>query len=210
VNALRKGKLVVISAPSGTGKSTVCRKLLASRGDVAVSISYTTRAPRGSERDGQAYHFVDDATFDRMVAEGAFLEWARVHDHRYGSARSDVDALRAKGQDVLFDIDVQGGMQIKRIETEAVLIFLLPPSIEELLRRLHGRGTENDEQVGRRMAAARWELEQGAAYDHHVVNLHLDAAVGEIDRIRADPWSAPRRKDEFLQDLIREADRRAG
>lgn len=205
-----EGRLVVISAPSGTGKSTVCRRLLASRSDVAVSISYTTRAPRGSEHDGEAYHFVDDAKFDRMIAEGAFLEWAQVHGHRYGSARSDVDALRVRGKDVLFDIDVQGGMQIKKIEPAAVLIFLLPPSIEELMRRLRGRGTDSDEQVARRLAAARWEIEQGAAYDHHVINRDLGAAVDEVERIRADPWSSARRKDGFLQELVHEADRRAG
>lgn len=204
-----KGKLVVVSAPSGTGKSTVCRRLLAAHQDVAVSISYTTRAPRGNERDGRAYHFVDEDTFDRMVSEGAFLEWARVHDRRYGSARADVEALRTAGKDVLFDIDVQGGKQIKRAEPDAVLIFLLPPSIDELIRRLRGRGTETEAQVARRMDAARWELEQGAGYDHHVINRILEDAVEEIDRIRADPWSTRRRNDHFLRELIREAGLRA-
>jgi len=108
----RRGRLVVVSAPSGTGKSTVCRELVARHDEVEVSISYTTRAPRGDERDGVEYHFVDDATFDRMVAEGAFVEWAHVHGRRYGTARADVEALLAEGKDALCDLDGQGGQQI--------------------------------------------------------------------------------------------------
>ncbi|HUU00310.1 MAG TPA: guanylate kinase [Myxococcota bacterium] len=179
-----KGRLVVISAPSGTGKSTVCRRLRAAHDDIAVSVSYTTRAPRGSERDGAEYHFVDDACFDRMIEAGEFLEWAEVFGKRYGSGRADVDQLLAEGKDVLFDIDVQGGAQIKEAVPEAVLIFLLPPSMDELIRRLNLRGTESAAQMRKRLQKAVWELEQSGQYDYLVVNDDLDRALARVNSIR--------------------------
>jgi len=150
----RKGRLVVISAPSGAGKSTVCRIIGSREPDVTLSVSYTTRKPRGRERDGIEYHFIDDATFDRMIVEGKFLEWAEVHTKRYGSGREETEKLISTGKDVLFDIDVQGGKQIKQAIEEAVLIFLLPPSIDELVRRLSKRKTESESEIRRRLNVA--------------------------------------------------------
>lgn len=205
-----RGRLVVVSAPSGTGKSTVCRALVERRDDVAVSISYTTRPPRGDERDGREYHFVDDATFDAMIAAGAFLEWAPVHGRRYGTARADVEALRARGCDVLFDIDVQGGQQIKRAEPEARLVFILPPSMDELVRRLTGRGTETPAQVAARLRTAVWELEQGADYDCWLVNDSVERAVAELDGLRRAAIDRAQMRDrrQLLEALLTEARRR--
>jgi guanylate kinase len=200
-----QGKLVVISAPSGTGKSTICKRLRADNPDVAVSISYTTRSPRGQEVDGKDYHFVDDATFDRMIAEGRFLEWAQVHSKRYGSGKQDVQSLLDQGKDVLFDIDVQGGLQIIDAVTDAVLVFLLPPSIEELARRLQDRRTESAEQMSKRMRTAVWELEQGWKYSHHVINDSLDEAVARVDTIRKDPHTTRMQCTTLLEKLIRDA-----
>jgi guanylate kinase len=205
VKPVKRGRLVVISAPSGTGKSTVCGILRARHEEISVSISYTTRVPRGKERDGIEYHFVNDETFDRMIAEGEFLEWAEVHGRRYGSARADTEALLDQGLDVLFDIDVQGGMQIKKASSEAVLIFLLPPSIEELTKRLRLRGTESQEQMKVRMKTAIGELEQCMFYDHHVINDVLDQAVDQVDSIRMKPDPKPKQNADLVQKLIRQA-----
>ncbi len=183
----RHGRLVVVSAPSGTGKSTLCRELVARHDELEVSISYTTRAPRGDERDGMEYHFVDDTAFDSMVAEGALLEWAQVHERRYGTARDAVRALLDEGKDVLFDIDVQGGEQIKEAMPETLLVFVLPPSIDELIHRLTGRRTEGPDEVEGRLATAVRELEQGLRYDCHMVDDDLEEAVRELDSLRIRP-----------------------
>jgi guanylate kinase len=201
----RQTKIIVVSAPSGTGKSTVLTRLLNIYPDLCLSISHTTRVPRGAERDGVEYYFVDDATFDRMVVESAFLEWATVHSKRYGTSRAEVRRLQALGKDVLFDIDVQGGSQIKQQLSEALLIFLLPPSVKILIERLTGRGTENAEEIGRRMHNALLELEAGRGYDFHVVNADLNQAVESIDAIRRGALTGSVRQDKHLDRLIREA-----
>ncbi len=200
-----KGRLVVISAPSGTGKSTVCRIIGSREPDVALSVSYTTRKPRGRERDGIEYHFIDDATFDRMIAEGKFLEWAEVHTQRYGSGREETEKLIFAGQDVLFDIDVQGGRQIGQAIEAAVLIFLLPPSIDELVCRLSKRNTESESEIRRRLKVAVWELEQGQSYDYHVINDDLDDAVEAVEQIRKEIRKDPAKRGEMLDSLIRQA-----
>jgi guanylate kinase len=204
----KRGQILVVSAPSGTGKSTVCRLLLETHADLALSISYTTRAPRGSERDGVEYHFVDDATFDRMVADGAFLEWAPVHGKRYGSGKDATERLISQGVDLLFDIDVQGGQQIKRAHPEALLVFLLPPSIEQLLERLQGRKTETPDQVSRRLGAAAEELRRGLHYDYHVINDAVERAVAQIDRIRKKQTKSPLRDEKLVQKLVDDAEKR--
>lgn len=201
----RKGRLVVISAPSGTGKSTVCRIIGSREPDVALSVSYTTRKPRGKEKDGVEYHFVGDATFDRMIAESKFLEWAEVHTKRYGSGREETEKLISAGQDVLFDIDVQGGQQIKQAVEEAVLIFLLPPSIDELVRRLSKRKTESENEIRQRLQVAVWEMEQGKSYDHHVINDDLDDAVKAVHQIWKQDTEQPVKSSEMLELLIQQA-----
>jgi guanylate kinase len=201
----RKGRLLVISAPSGTGKSTVCRIIASRDPQVALSISFTTRQPRGSEKNGVEYHFIDDATFDRMISEDKFLEWAEVHFRRYGSGREETEKLVSAGKDVFFDIDVQGGQQIKQVVPEAVLIFLLPPSIDELARRLSKRKTESKSEMQSRLQVAVWEMEQGRNYDHHVINDNLDRAVEEVERIRKGIRDKPAKNGKMLEDLIRQA-----
>jgi guanylate kinase len=198
-------KVVVLSAPSGTGKSTVLARLLSIYPDLCLSISHTTRKPRGAERDGVEYHFVDDATFDRMVAQNDFLEWAVVHGKRYGSSLTEVRRLQARGNDVLFDIDVQGGKQIKQQMADALLIFLLPPSISVLVERLTARGTENTEEIERRMHNALLELEAGRGYDFHVINADLSQAVESIDAIRRGAVTRPLRQDKHFDRLMSEA-----
>ncbi len=201
-------KLIVVSAPSGTGKSTVCAELVERFDDIAVSISYTTRKPRGHERNGVEYHFVSDDDFDSMVEKGMFLEWARVFNRRYGTAERDVNELLRKGKDVLFDIDVQGGMKIKEKRPEALLVFILPPSIDELVRRLTSRATESDEQIHTRIAEVSRELVYAKRYDAHVLNDTVDHAVEQIDFLRSEACRGRcfPRLDKKLEELISEAD----
>lgn len=175
-----RGRLFVVSGPSGVGKGTVVRALQRRRPALAVSVSATTRPPRPGEVDGTHYRFVTDAEFDALVAEGAFLEWAQVFGHRYGTLLADVDRLRAAGTDVVLEIDVQGAAIVRDRVQDAVLVFLEPPSEEELRRRLAERGTETGEALERRLAAARREMAGSTGFDHVVVNDDLDRAVGEV------------------------------
>lgn len=200
----RQGKLVVVSAPSGTGKSTLCAELRRRNADIGVSVSHTTRSPRGAERDGVEYYFVSEEFFERMVTAGEFLEWANVFGKRYGSSRAEVERLLAAGKDVLFDIDVQGGRQIKRARPDALLIFLLPPSLVELQRRLRGRGTESDDQIRLRLRTAAEELRAGFQYDGHVVNDDLERAIAEVDSLRRKNATTLPRRDDLLEKLLRE------
>lgn len=175
--------LLILSAPSGTGKTTLARRLIASQPGSIFSISYTTRAPRGQERDGVDYHFVDDATFERMVDEDAFLESATVHGHKYGTPRAVVSEAQRRGVLAVFDIDVQGGEAIKGQHPEAVRVLILPPSLAELERRLRSRSTEDEATLRRRLDAARRELQRARAYEYWVVNDDLDRAFGDLEAI---------------------------
>ena len=176
----RRGRLLVISGPSGVGKGTVVRALLAARPDLAFSVSCTTRSPRPGEVDGVHYRFVSDAEFDRMITEDGFLEWADIFGHRSGTPAAPVEDARAAGRDVLLEIDVQGARSIRQRVPDAVLIFLRPPSEEELARRLRARGTEAGAALERRLAAARLEMEEAEAFDHVVVNDSVEEAVREV------------------------------
>ncbi|HZN96492.1 MAG TPA: guanylate kinase [Gemmatimonadales bacterium] len=180
------GVLLVLSAPSGAGKTTLAHRLMADLADAVFSISYTTRAPRGPERDGVDYRFVDVMTFKQKIEAGEFVEWAEVHGHFYGSPQSAVDhALATKGVAV-FDIDVQGGQAIKRKYPEAALVFVLPPSMEELERRLRGRKTDSEDTIQKRLLGARSEIERGvAAYDYVIVNDDLDRAYTDLRSVLA-------------------------
>jgi len=178
------GVLLVLSAPSGAGKTTLAHRLLKDFPSARFSISYTTRAPRGAEKHGVDYHFVDTRTFQEMIDRGDFVEWAEVHGNFYGSARSVVDAANVPGGLAVFDIDVQGGQSIKRKYPDAVLVFVLPPSMEELQRRLSHRATDADDVIRRRMLAARSEVERGVqSYDYLIVNDQLEVAYSELRSI---------------------------
>lgn len=176
----RRGRLFVVSGPSGVGKGTVVRGALELRPELVLSTSFTTRPPRPGETHGVHYRFVEDAEFDRLVSRGAFLEWAEVFGHRYGTPAEEVDRLRAEGRDVLLEVDVQGARSVRDRVPDAVLVFLQPPSEEELARRLEARGTETGEVLERRLAEARAEMAQAAWFDHVVVNDRIERAVGEV------------------------------
>jgi guanylate kinase len=175
---------VVLSAPSGTGKTTLAHLLVDSMPNLQISVSHTTRPIRGNERNDVDYHFISSQTFDEMIARNAFIEWARVHDHKYGSSAEWTEAALAEGRDVLFDIDVQGGLQIKKRIPHAVLIFILPPSMEELEQRLRNRGTDSEELIQKRMKAARDEVREGLkSYDYVINNEKLDRALFDLTAI---------------------------
>ena len=167
----------MVSAPSGAGKTTLCQRLLATDHQISFSISYTTRKPRPGERHGVDYFFVDEETFQKMVDQGAFLEWARVHDHFYGTAQEQVEEVLKSGRDVLLDIDVQGALQVReKLGQDAVLVFILPPSLEELERRLRARGTEDERTLKRRLSVAREEIAKATEFDYLVLNDDLEEA----------------------------------
>ena len=177
---MRKGNLFVVSGPSGTGKGTLVARLVERIPDVWVSVSATTRTPRPGEVDGVSYYFMDDAEFDALIAEDGFLEWAHVHDARYGTLLRTVKEHMAAGKQVILEIDVQGAFQVRKKIPEAVLVFIEPPSLEELRRRLVGRGTETPEAVERRMKTAEVELSRKMEYDIRLVNDNLDAATDAL------------------------------
>lgn len=164
-------------------------------GGLWFSVSCTTRPPRPGERDGRDYRFVSDRAFDELVATGALLEWAEVFGHRYGTPAEDVERARAAGRDVLLEIDVQGARQVKRRAPDAVLVFLVPPSREELERRLRSRGTEDEDILARRLAEAERELAEASWFDHVVVNDDLERAADEVLAIIAAHREDPGRED---------------
>jgi guanylate kinase len=181
---LHRGLLLVLSAPSGTGKTTLARRFVQAHPEAAFSISMTTREPRGAEQEGVDYHFVDALTFQQMIERDEFVEWAEVHGNFYGSPQSGVDRAFSSGGIAVFDIDVQGGQAIQRRYPEAVLVFVLPPSLAELERRLRERGTESEDSVHRRMLAARSEFAHGVrAYDYLVVNDSVERACADLEAI---------------------------
>lgn len=181
------GQLLVLSAPSGAGKTTLARRFQAAHADAVFSVSATTRAPRGAERDGVDYHFVTPERFAELVARGELAEWAEVHGRRYGTLRATVEASLARGQIALFDIDVQGGAQLKAaFPRQAATIFILPPDAAELERRLRGRDTDGEEVIVRRLAAARAEVARGlAGYQYVLINDALEAALARLEAIAA-------------------------
>lgn len=185
--ASRPGQLLVLSAPSGAGKTTLARRFVEETPEAGFSVSATTRAPRGRERDGVDYHFVAPERFQELVERGAFAEWAEVHGHRYGTLRSTVEEALARGRIAVFDIDVQGGSAIQAAwPRDAVTVFVLPPSPAELERRLRGRSTDSDQAIRLRLAAARAEVALGAArYQYLVVNDVLEEALARLRAISA-------------------------
>lgn len=194
--------MVVLTAPSGTGKTTVARRLLAEEPSLRFSVSHTTRPIRSGEVEGEDYFYVDDATFDRMVEEGAFYEWARVHAHRYGTSKAEVARLQGRGFDALFDIDPQGGLQVMAACPEAVTIFMVPPSWVELERRLRGRGTDAEAQVELRLRNARIEVRDAARYDYLVANEDVEGSVATLRAILAAERVRTSRRRPFLDRLL--------
>lgn len=174
------GTLFVVSGPSGSGKTSLCAALLERCPPLRLSISATTRAPRPGERDGVNYHFLATADFEHQVEEGAFLEHARVHGNLYGTRLGDVDAMLAEGHDVLLEIDWQGAQQVGSLRPDACRIFILPPSVEELRRRLTGRGQDDAEVIRRRVAAAESEMAHAGEAEFRIVNEDFDAALAEL------------------------------
>ena len=179
----RRPTVVVVSAPSGAGKTTVLARVLRDLGGIRFSVSHTTRAPRGAERDGVEYHFVGRAAFERLRDEGGLLEWAEVHGNLYGTGVAEIERASAAGVDILLDLDVQGASQVRRGIPEAVTVFILPPSYDVLEHRLRGRGQDDEATIGRRLAAAGREIDAFEQYDYAIVNDDLDACVEELKSI---------------------------
>ncbi len=177
------GLVFIISAPSGSGKSTLVDEIRQEIGGMEFSVSYTTRKPRGSERPGREYHFIERRDFELMVIAGAFLEHAEVFGNYYGTARHFLDDARARGNDLLLDIDVQGAAQLQTKLPEAISIFVLPPSRSELERRLRRRSTDSDEVISRRLQSASREIENYRNYDYILVNDRLEASIETLKAI---------------------------
>ena len=189
--------LVVLAGPSGSGKSTLLARVFAADPRLAFSVSHTTRPARPGETDGQNYHFVDHAEFERMIAADAFAEWAPVHARKYGTSKAEIERLRAADKDIVFDVDVQGAASLTRVYPDAVSVFILPPSLAILEQRLRGRGTESDDQVSVRLENAKKEIARAGDFAYTIVNDDLVRAASELGAI----ITAERRRTSRLPDL---------
>ena len=178
-----KGMLFIVSAPSGAGKSSLVNALLSEIQGVYLSISYTTRAPRLGEQDGREYNFVDMATFEMMMQHGEFLECAEVHGNRYGTSKAWIAAQMAAGRDVVLEIDWQGAEQVRRIFPDSVGVFILPPSLQELERRLVGRGQDSKEVIAARVAAAHDEISHAPEFDYVIINKEFVEAQRDLQAV---------------------------
>ncbi len=180
----RRGLMLMVVSPSGVGKTSLTRRLVADHPDLHLSISATTRDPRPGEHEGRDYHFVDRAEFDRLLAAGEFLEWAEVYGHRYGSPKAPIMASLARGESVLFDIDFQGAMSISDFSPEdAVKVYILPPSLAEMSRRLHARSQDSDQVIAVRLARAKSEIANWRRFDYLILNDDFDRAYAELAHI---------------------------
>ena len=195
---MERGLLIVISGASGTGKGTVCKKILDDLPEVAYSISATTRAPRPGEIDGKEYYFLSRENFQTWIDDGKFLEFAEVYGNFYGTPLNKIEERLNRGEDILLEIDVQGALYVKRKCPDGIYIFLLPPSLEELKRRIENRGTETPESLQRRLDNAVAEIKIGLEYNYVVVNDSVDAAAAQIKAIiAAERCRVERNRDKF-------------
>ncbi len=174
------GTLFIVTAPSGAGKTTLVSGLLERDPLVRLSVSYTTRAPRTGEVNGQHYHFIDVQGFRALRDKGEFLEWAEVHSNYYGTSKAWLEAQIREGKDILLEIDWQGAQQVRKVFPKAVGVFILPPSVEELERRLRGRGTDSEDVISRRVLGARGEMRHVAEFDYVIINENLPAAIEDL------------------------------
>lgn len=201
----RVGGLIVVSAPSGAGKTSLCKEITARHPNILHSVSYTTRAPRPGEANDREYTFVTVADFKKMADAGEFAEWAEVHGNYYGTSKKRLDAMLAQGFDVILDIDVQGAAKIRHVYEDGVYVFVLPPSMDVLLGRLHGRGSDSAEVIERRMKKARQEIGSYINYDYVILNDDFEAAlrglmaVIESRRMRLKAVDAEWVADKFLR-----------
>jgi guanylate kinase len=175
--------LIVVSGPSGAGKTTVLNRVMAELNDIRFSVSHTTRVPRSGEKDGVEYHFVSRREFERLISEGSFLEWAEVHGEMYGTSRSEYDDAVREGVDLLLDIDVKGADQVCQKFDDAVTVFVIPPSYKDLERRLRGRGPDDEASFERRLAVAGEEMGHFRKYQYAIVNVDLSASVDALKTI---------------------------
>jgi len=196
------GNLFIVSAPSGAGKSSLVKALLERDPAIRLSISYTTRAPRPGEVDGVHYHFVSQEDFQERLGRGEFLESAEVYGNYYGTSQPWIEAERAAGRDILLEIDWQGAAQVRRLVPDVVSVFILPPSIEELRRRLQGRNSDGEAVIARRMAAAREDISHCLAFDYLVVNDRFDDAVDDLVAIVRAQRLGIRAQERRLADLL--------
>ena len=172
--------LFVVAAPSGAGKSSLVKALMAADPQIDLSISHTTRAPRGQEQQGREYHFASDAEFDQLLADGALLEWANVHGNRYGTTRQGVEEQLQRGLDVILEIDYQGAFQVRKLFPQAVLVFVLPPSFAELRARIDRRGEDSAEKIALRMENAKVEVQQAGKFDFVIINELFEQALLDL------------------------------
>ncbi|QZY57129.1 guanylate kinase [Crassaminicella profunda] len=196
---MKEGLLLVISGPSGTGKGTVCKELLKSEKDIKLSVSATTREPRNGEVNGINYYFLDKDTFERQISEDEFLEYAKVYDNYYGTPKKYVIDEINEGNDVLLEIDIQGALQVKEKYPKGIFIFILPPSMNELKKRIVGRGTESEESISKRFGSALDEINYVKEYDYFVINDTVEKAV---EKIRGIIRSEKCKVNENIEDLI--------
>lgn len=203
----RVPSLIVVSAPSGAGKSTVLGRVMRELTGIRFSVSHTTRPARAAETDGVEYHFVSAQAFDRLAAEGKMLEWADVHGHRYGTSRAEYERAAREGVDLLLDLDVQGAAQIRAQFEDAVSVFILPPSYPDLERRLRGRGQEDEPAISLRLEAARQEAGRYREYDYVIVNDELEACVEALESVIRAARCRASRMGERAREILRSFER---
>ena len=200
---MKKGSLIVVSGPSGAGKGTVCDAFLGAHGEIAYSISATTRAPREGEQDGVNYYFLSRAEFERMIDNGELLEWAEVYGNYYGTPLKKIEERLARGEDILLEIDTQGALNVQKKFPDGVYVFILPPSFDELEKRLRGRGTDSEAVVARRLAAAAGEIAAAKQYAYTIVNDKVENAVRTLSAIVTAEHARTRNNLEKIEEMIK-------